>query len=149
MTETNVSKTSSSASGSRRSPIRSGEWQDEDLRNFLDAFNKHDVDRIMEYFSDDCVLETPRGPEIWGNRYVGQDAVREILSYRFGWLPDMHYGRDEHWAKGKLGVSRWVLTGNSVDGDRIEVQGCDVMQLDDAGFICHKDSYWKIIQPRS
>ncbi|MER6564346.1 nuclear transport factor 2 family protein [Streptomyces sp. NPDC001027] len=149
MTETNLTQDASGGelgSSSRRSPIRSGEWQGDDLRNFLDAFNKHDIDRIMEFFADDCVLETPRGPETWGTRYEGQAAVREILSYRFGWLPDMHYGRDEHWAMGRLGVSRWVLTGTSVDGERIEVQGCDLMQLDDAGFICHKDSYWKIIQ---
>lgn len=131
----------------RRSPISSGEWTDSDLREFLDAFNRHDIDRIMEYFADDCVLETPRGENHWGNRYEGHDAVREILTYRFGWLPDMHYGEEEHFAMGKFGVSRWVITGNSVEGDRIEVQGCDLMALDDRGFISHKDSYWKIILP--
>ena len=149
MTETNFTKASASAGGSRRSPLRSGEWTEGDLRTFLDAFNTHDVDRIMQYFSDDCVLDTPRGPNTWGSRYEGQAAVRDILSYRFRWLPDMNYGKEEHWANGKLGLSRWVLTGNSVDGDRIEVQGCDIMRLDDAGFIYHKDSYWKIIQPPS
>ena len=146
MTQENMTKGSTNPGGFRRSPIVSGEWTEEDLRIFLNAFNEHDVDRIMQFFSDECVLETPRGPQIWGTRYEGQSEVRKILSYRFKWLPDMHYGKDEHWAMGKLGISRWVLTGNSVEGDRIEVQGCDVMRLDEAGFICHKDSYWKIIQ---
>lgn len=146
MTEADLAKTAAGAGGSRLSPIGSGEWTDKHLRTFLDAFNRHDVGTIMTYFSDDCVLETPRGPDTWGTRYEGQAAVREILSYRFGWLPDMHYGQEEHWAEGKMGLSRWVLTGTSVDGDRIEVRGCDLMQLDAAGFICRKDSYWKIIQ---
>jgi ketosteroid isomerase-like protein len=34
-----------------------------DIRSMLtelcDAFNAHDLDRIMAYFSDDCVLEMP------------------------------------------------------------------------------------------
>ncbi len=25
------------------------------LKGFLDAFNRHDLDAIMEYFADDCV----------------------------------------------------------------------------------------------
>ncbi len=29
------------------------------------AFNAHDLDRIMEHFAEECVLEMPRGPEPW------------------------------------------------------------------------------------
>src|SRR5258708_35745346 len=32
----------------------------ETLKAVLDAFNAHDLDRIMAFFSDDCVLEMPR-----------------------------------------------------------------------------------------
>ena len=32
------------------------------LQAFLDAFNAHDVDAIMSFFTDDCVLDMPRGP---------------------------------------------------------------------------------------
>ena len=32
------------------------------LQGFLDAFNAHDVDAIMSFFTDDCVLDMPRGP---------------------------------------------------------------------------------------
>lgn len=141
--------TSSQASETELQPssARAAEWTDESLRDFLAAFNEHNVDRIMTFFSDDCVLETPRGANPWGSRYEGKTAVREILSYRFGWLPDMFYGDDEHWAAGNFGVSRWLLTGTSVDGERIEVRGCDLMELNADGLIQKKDSYWKIIQP--
>jgi hypothetical protein len=46
------------------------------LEDLLDAFNAHDLDRIMTFFTDDCVLEMPRGSEPWGTRFVGQAAVR-------------------------------------------------------------------------
>jgi len=31
------------------------------LRELCAAFNGHDLDRIMAFFTDDCVLEMPRG----------------------------------------------------------------------------------------
>jgi len=43
------------------------------LKDLLEAFNAHDLDRIMAFFADDCVLETPRGSQPWGTRFV---AVR-------------------------------------------------------------------------
>ena len=46
-----------------------------DIRSTLvaicDAFNAHDLDRIMALFSDDCVLEMPRGDKPWGSRSEG------------------------------------------------------------------------------
>ena len=47
------------------------------LKELLEAFNSHDLDRIMEFFVDDCVLQMPRGPEPWGTRFVGRAAVRD------------------------------------------------------------------------
>ena len=32
------------------------------LQAFLDAFNAHDVDAVMSFFTDDCVFDMPRGP---------------------------------------------------------------------------------------
>jgi hypothetical protein len=47
------------------------------LKEFLAAFKAHDLDAIMEFFSDDCEFCMPRGKEPWGTRYVGKPAVRE------------------------------------------------------------------------
>jgi ketosteroid isomerase-like protein len=47
------------------------------------AFNAHDLDAIMEFFADDCSLDMPRGPEPWGQRFIGKAAVREGLATRF------------------------------------------------------------------
>jgi ketosteroid isomerase-like protein len=113
------------------------------LKAILDAFNAHDLDRIMSFFSEDCVLEMPRGPEPWGSRSVGITAVREGLRSRFTGIPDVHYGDDTHLVSGDVGVSQWTLRGTKVDGERVEVRGCDFYTFRN-GKIVKKDSYWKI-----
>ncbi|WP_377640386.1 nuclear transport factor 2 family protein [Oryzobacter terrae] len=117
------------------------------LTRLLAAFNAHDLDEIMGFFAEDCVLETPRGADPWGTRFEGREAVREGLAQRFRGLPDVHYGEDEHWVVGNRGVSRWLLTGTTTDGESVRVRGCDLLDLDDAGLVRRKDSYWKIVHP--
>jgi ketosteroid isomerase-like protein len=116
------------------------------LKRLLDAFNAHDLDAVMGFFAEDCVLETPRGPNSWGRRFDGADAVREGLAGRFAGIPDVHYGDDRHWVSGNRGCSEWLLTGTTIDGERIEVRGCDLFEFRD-GKVVRKDSYWKIVEP--
>lgn len=66
------------------------------LKGFLEAFNRHDLDAIMEYFADDCVFYMPRGSSPRGDRYVGKQEVRAGLAKRFEGLPDVHYGEEQH-----------------------------------------------------
>jgi ketosteroid isomerase-like protein len=120
----------------------------ETLKQLVAAFNAHDLDAVMSFFADDCELFMPRGPESWGQRYVGKAAVRKGLAARFAGLPDVHYGDDQHWVSGNHGVSKWTLTGTSKDGKKITVRGCDLLEFRD-GKIVRKDSYWKIFEPKS
>jgi steroid delta-isomerase-like uncharacterized protein len=116
----------------------------ETLRAVLDAFNRHDLEAIMRHFADDAVFETPRGPDPWGTRFVGAEAVRAGLAKRFSGIPDVHYGDDDHFvsADGARGVSEWTLTGTTTEGERLEVRGCDLWAFED-GRIVRKDSFWK------
>jgi ketosteroid isomerase-like protein len=113
------------------------------LKAVLDAFNAHDLDRIMSFFADDCVLEMPRGDDPWGTRYTGAKAVREGLHSRFAGIPDVHYSDDTHFVSGNIGVSQWTLRGTTNNGEKIEVRGCDFFTFAN-GKIVKKDSYWKI-----
>jgi ketosteroid isomerase-like protein len=115
------------------------------LRAITEAFNAHDLDAIMAFFADDCSLDMPRGPEPWGQRFVGKAAVREALSTRFRALPDVHYGEGRHWVSGNLGVSEWLLTGTTPEGRRVRVRGCDHWEFRD-GQVVRKDSYWKLVE---
>jgi ketosteroid isomerase-like protein len=113
------------------------------LREITAGFDTHDLDRIMRHFADDAVFESPRGPEIWGQRFVGRDAVREAFAGRFSGIPDVRYTDDEHFVSGDRGASEWTLSGTTTDGQRIEVRGCDLWTFRD-GAVVKKDSYWKI-----
>jgi ketosteroid isomerase-like protein len=117
------------------------------LRSVAAAFNRHDLEAIMAAFSDECVFESPRGPDPWGKRFVGKPEVREGLAARFSGIPDVHYGDDDHFACGDRGVSEWTLTGTTTEGERIEVRGCDLWVFDADNKISRKDSYWKIREP--
>jgi ketosteroid isomerase-like protein len=109
------------------------------LGALLDAFNAHDLDAIMAFFTDDCVLDTPRG-----ERLVGKEAVRGGFRARFDGIPDIVYGDDRHFACGDRGVSEWTIRGTQSTGEPIEVRGCDLFELR-GGRISRKDSYWKIL----
>lgn len=116
------------------------------LEALVDAFNAHDLDRIMSFFADDCVLEMPRGPHPWGARSEGKAAVRAALATRFEGLPDVHYGGARHLVDeaAQTGVSKWTLTGTAREGKRTEVHGCDFYTFRN-GQVIAKDSYWKIV----
>ena len=43
------------------------------------------------------------------------------------------------------GVSEWTLTGTTVEGERIEVRGCDLWTFNGAKIV-RKDSFWKIVE---
>ncbi len=114
------------------------------LRQVLEAFNRHDLEAIMSHFTDDCVFESPGGREPWGTRFVGKHEVRRGLAGRLEGIPDVHYGDDTHFTCGNRGVSEWTISGTTVDGERIEVRGCDLWTFGDDGGLVRKDSFWKI-----
>jgi ketosteroid isomerase-like protein len=115
------------------------------LKQIADAFNRHDLDAIMEFFADDCAMDLPRGSSPWGTRYIGKAQVRQGIASRFAGIPDVHYGDDRHWVCGNMGVSEWTLTGTTTAGVRIKVRGCDHWEFRDDKII-RKDSYWKIVE---
>jgi ketosteroid isomerase-like protein len=115
------------------------------LKGFLDAFNRHDLDEIMNYFAEDCVFYMPRGSDPRGDRYLGKSSVRAGLAKRFEGIPDVHYGDDRHWVGDNFGVSEWTLSGTTLSGERIEVRGLDFLEFVD-GKVTRKDSFWKLVQ---
>ena len=113
------------------------------LEAIAQAFDRHDLDAIMEHFTDDAVFESPRGADRFGTRFEGRAAVREGFAGRFSGIPDVRYRDDVHFVDGDRGASEWTLSGTTTDGQRIEVRGCDLWTFRD-GKVVKKDSYWKI-----
>jgi steroid delta-isomerase-like uncharacterized protein len=114
----------------------------ESLQAFADAWNRHDVDDLMSFMTDDCVFEASAGPESCGTRSKGCQAVRAAFAEVWTIFPDAHWGNARHFVCGDRGVSEWTFTGTRHDGTRVEVQGCDLFTFRD-GKIAVKNSYRK------
>ncbi|MGB9149491.1 MAG: nuclear transport factor 2 family protein [Burkholderiales bacterium] len=112
------------------------------LQAFADAWNRHDIDALMSFMSDDCVFEASAGRDACGTQFKGKEAVREGYMEVWATYPDAHWGNARHFVCGDRGVSEWTFTGTRADGTRVEVNGCDLFTFRN-GKIALKNSYRK------
>ena len=115
------------------------------LQGLAAAFNAHDIETVMSYFAPDCSLDMPRGTEPYGTRFEGFDQVKKGLMVRFETTPDVQYSALEHFVSGNCGMSKWLLTGTKLNGEKVSVHGCDFYSFR-SGRVIRKDSYWKIVE---
>lgn len=113
------------------------------LVEHTEAWNSHDLDRLMSLFTDDCAFDASAGPEHCGARYVGRAEVRAAFAEVLRSMPDAHWGGGRHFVLADdYGVSEWRLTATLLDGARIDVLGCDFLTARD-GLIVRKSSFRK------
>ena len=106
------------------------------VMDFNDAFNRHDVQGMMQLTSDDTVFEnTDPSPD--GTRYAGKDAVTKFWQDFFRDAPNAHIDIEEIFGFGNRCVMRWTYTWGDGHG-----RGVDVFKLKD-GLIAEKLSYVK------
>ena len=113
------------------------------LIEHTDAWNSHDIDRLMGLFADDCVFDASGGTEAWGRRFAGREQVRGAFADVFESMPDANWGDGHHFViSDDYGVSEWRLTGTRLDGSRLDVLGCDFLTVR-ANKIVRKNSFRK------
>lgn len=106
-----------------------------DLAATFDAFNRHDVDAVMKCFADDCVFYTVGGPEVYGHKIEGAEAIAKAFSAVWAGMSDAHWDHHSHFVHGDRAVSEWVFSGTNADGTRVEAQGADLFTLRDGKII--------------
>lgn len=114
----------------------------DDLQKYSDAWNKHDIDTIMSYMTQDCIFETGGGSEQYGTRFAGFEAVRNRFIEVWTDIPNVRFENTSHFIQGTKACSEWTFTGTSNDGTQIEIDGCDIFTLE-SGKIKSKRSYLK------
>ena len=112
------------------------------LQAFADAWNRHDIDALMSFMTEDCVFEASAGSDVSGTRFVGRDAVRAGFAEVWAAFPDAQWGNARHFVVRERGVSEWTFTGTRADGTHVEVNGCDLFTFR-GGKIAVKNSYRK------
>lgn len=114
----------------------------DDLANLFDAFNRHDIDGIMNFFAEDCIFNAVGGPEVYGTRFEGTEAIASAFSSVWRAIPDAHWAHHGHFVQGDRAVSEWTFSGTNADGSRVEAEGCDLFTLRD-GKIIRKQAFRK------
>ena len=117
------------------------------LQSFVDAFNAHDLNAIMNAMTDDCVFQASAGPDVDGETFQGQAEVRKAFENVFTNFPDARWSDPRHLIIGDRGISEWTFSGTKSDGTRVEVTGCDLFTFRN-GKIAVKNSYRKNRIPR-
>jgi len=116
------------------------------LQSFADAFNAHETKAIMSHMTVDCVFEASAGPDVDGQKFIGQEQVKKAFEDVFATFPDAHWGNPRHFILGDRGFTEWIFTGTKKDGTKLEVTGCDLFTFKD-GKIAIKNSYRKYRPP--
>lgn len=114
----------------------------EDLARLFDAFNRHDIDGVMDFFNEDCVFNAVGGPEVYGTRFEGYGPVAAAFSGVWQKMPDAHWAHHSHLVHGDRAVSQWTFSGTNNDGSRIDAEGCDLFTLR-GGKIVSKQAFRK------
>lgn len=110
------------------------------IERFNEAFNRHDVNAIMNCMTDDCVFENTR-PSPDGTRITGHTAVREFWNGFFQRSPQAHFDTEELIAAGDRCIVLWRYSWVR-DGTPGHVRGVDVFRVRN-GKVAEKLSYVK------
>lgn len=107
----------------------------QDLAETFDAFNRHEVDAVMKHFAEDCVFYPVAGPEVYGSKIEGAEAIAKAFSAVWQQMPDAQWEHHSHFVHADRAVSEWTFSGTAADGTRIEAQGADLFTLRDGKIV--------------
>jgi ketosteroid isomerase-like protein len=115
----------------------------ETLAAFAAAWNRHDLDALMGFMSDDCEFHAVAGPDALGRSFIGRAAVREGFPLVWQAFPDAAWSDAEYWVAGDRGFAECTFSGTRAsDGLRIEARMVDIFRFRD-GKIVVKNAYRK------
>lgn len=110
---------------------------------FNAAWNRHDIDALMAFMTDDACFHAVAGPDELGRSFVGREAVRAGFQLAWQACPDAQWTDGVHFVAGDRGVSESTFRGTRAsDGLRIEARMVDVFSFRD-GRIAVKNAFRK------
>src|SRR3546814_17046963 len=88
------------------------------LEKFGTAWNQHDTEGLMACMPDECVSETVGGPEVYGARHEGVEAVRKAFESAWRTIPDAQWANTKVGVTDEQGVMETQSTAHTADGAR-------------------------------
>lgn len=110
------------------------------VERFNLAFNRHDVNAVMDAMTEDCIFEnTSPAPD--GVRVEGAAMVRTYWEKFFAANPDAFFEAEEIFAAGDRCVVRWIYR-KTKEGRPWHLRGVDVFKVKN-GKVAEKLAYVK------
>jgi steroid delta-isomerase-like uncharacterized protein len=118
------------------------------MKDYMAAWNSHDVDKILSFFTDDCVYEDVATG-------VVNHGKKELISWAnnlFTNMPDFQIEIKSGFGAGDWGGSEWVMTGTHAHssnpaipatGKRFSVRGASITEFQ-KGKISRNTDYWSL-----
>jgi ketosteroid isomerase-like protein len=98
------------------------------IEKFNLAFNRHDVDDIMNAMTEDCVFEEAYPQPDGTTRFEGANAVRAFQEKFFPDYPDAFFEAEEIFATGDRCVVRWIFR-TTKEGKPWHLRGVDIFKV--------------------
>jgi ketosteroid isomerase-like protein len=114
------------------------------LQRFVDAWNAHDVEALLDCMTEDGIFHASAGPSPLGATYAGREELRKGYTAVWETFPDAQWTNGRHFISGSDACSQWTFTGTKRDGTRVAVLGCDLFTIR-GGRIAVKNSLRKQI----
>ncbi len=114
------------------------------MERFAAAWNRHDCGALLEMVTEDCVFDAAAGPEPFGTRYCGREALQAAFSAIWQAFPNASWTEATHFALGDRGFSEWTFRGTRSDGTTVVSRGIDVFVFRE-GRIAYKDTFRKML----
>jgi len=108
---------------------------------FNDAFNQHNVARMMELMSEDCIFENTNPPPD-GTRYRGKESITVFWEDFFRKSPRARIEIEDIFGLGERCIMCWNYSWVDLNGVKGHLRGVDIYRVRD-GFISEKLSYVK------
>lgn len=106
-------------------------------REWVAAWNSHDLERILSHYAEDVVFESPYAEKVTGSaRVVGKDALRAYWARGLSINTDLHFT-----LKGVYGGSHGVAI--RYHSSRTGHEAVEVLQFNEAGLASWAAAYYE------
>lgn len=117
-------------------------------KDFMGAWNSHDVDKIASFLTDDSVWEDLA----FGVVSQGKKEIKDFIKATFVWSPDLKFELKSFFSAGDWTASEWVMTGTHAGevpgipatGKRFSVRGASIEELR-GGMISRHSDYYNLV----
>jgi ketosteroid isomerase-like protein len=98
----------------------------ERMEEFFAAWDAHDIERIVAFFTPDGEYLASAGPDDDGTAFRGLDEVKRGVTAFLSTYPDGHYTDAKILFTADQGIAQWTFHGTTLDGVAIHYRGVDV-----------------------